>query len=90
LVSALGVYVEAEPEHGERLARYQSVMTDAAYRRRGLCRALVAAAARHAREQLRADRLIIAAAAGEMPEKLYASLGFAAAGLQRGVQRMPG
>ncbi|MBS1135244.1 MAG: hypothetical protein H6R02_2385, partial [Burkholderiaceae bacterium] len=80
----------AEPEDGERLARYQSVMTDAAYRRRGLCRALVATAARHAREELRADRLIIAAAAGEMPEQLYASLGFAAAGLQRGVQRMPG
>jgi len=90
LVSALGVYVEAEPEDGERLARYQSVMTDAAYRRRGLCRALVATAARHAREELQADRLIIAAAAGEMPEQLYASLGFAAAGLQRGVQRMPG
>lgn len=90
LASALGVYVEAEPEDGERLARYQSVMTDAAFRRRGLCRALVATAARHAREELRADRLIIAAAAGEMPEQLYASLGFAAAGLQRGVQRMPG
>ena len=90
LVAALGVYVEAEPEAGERLARYQSVMTDAAYRRRGLCRALVAAAARHARDELRADRLIIVAAAGEMPEQLYAGLGFVAAGLQRGVQRMPG
>jgi GNAT superfamily N-acetyltransferase len=90
LVAALGVYVEAEPEAGERLARYQSVMTDAAYRRRGLCRALVAAAACHARDELRADRLIIVAAAGEMPEQLYAGLGFVAAGLQRGVQRMPG
>jgi GNAT superfamily N-acetyltransferase len=90
LVAALGVYVEAQPEAGERLARYQSVMTDAAYRRRGLCRALVAAAALHARDALRADRLIIVAAAGEMPEQLYADLGFVAAGLQRGVQRMPG
>jgi RimJ/RimL family protein N-acetyltransferase len=89
LVAALGVYVEGEPEAGERLARYQSVMTDAAYRRRGLCRALVAAAARHARDELRADRLIIVAAAGDMPEQLYAGLGFVAAGLQRGVQRMP-
>jgi len=89
LVAALGVYVEAEPEASERLARYQSVMTDAAYRRRGLCRALVAAAARHARDELHADRLIIVAAAGEMPEQLYAGLGFVAAGLQRGVQRMP-
>ena len=88
LVAALGVYVEAEPEDGERLARYQSVMTDAAYRRRGLCRALVATAARHARDELGADRLIIVAAAGEMPEQLYASVGFVAAGLQRGVQRL--
>ncbi len=90
LVAALGVYVEAEPEDGERLARYQSIMTDAAYRRRGLCRALIATAARHACTQLGADRLIIVAAAGEMPEQLYAGLGFIAAGLQRGVQRLAG
>jgi GNAT superfamily N-acetyltransferase len=89
LVAALGVYVEGKPEDGERLGRYQSVMTDAAYRRRGLCRALLATAARHARNELRADRLIIVAAAGEMPEQLYAGLGFVAAGLQRGVQRIP-
>ena len=49
--------------------------------------ALIATAARYARDELRADRLIIVAAAGEMPEQLYASLGFVAAGLQRGVQR---
>jgi hypothetical protein len=88
LVAALGVYAEAESEDGQRLARYQSVMTDDAFRRRGLCRALIATAARHAREVLQADRLIIVAAAGEMPEQLYASVGFVAAGLQRGVQRM--
>lgn len=88
LAAALGVYAEAEPENGERLARYQSVMTDVAYRRRGLCRALIAMAARHARDDLHADRLIIVAAAGEMPEQLYSRLGFVAAGLQRGVQRI--
>lgn len=88
LVAALGVYAEAEAQDGERLARYQSVMTDAAFRRRGVCRALVATAARYAREELGADRLIIVAAAGEMPEQLYASVGFVAAGLQRGVQRI--
>ena len=87
LVAALGIYAEAEPEDGVRLARYQSVRTDSSYRRRGLCRALVATAARYARDELRADRLIIVAAAGEMPERLYASVGFTAAGLQRGVQR---
>jgi glucose-6-phosphate dehydrogenase assembly protein OpcA len=88
LVAALGVYAEAEREDGQRLARYQSVMTDMAFRRRGLCRALIAMAARHAREALQADRLIIVAAAGEMPEQLYASVGFVAGGMQRGVQRM--
>jgi RimJ/RimL family protein N-acetyltransferase len=88
LVAALGVYAEHEREDGERLARYQSVMTEGAYRRRGLCRALIAMAARHAKDELQADRLIIVAAAGEMPEQLYASVGFVAAGLQRGVQRM--
>jgi predicted GNAT family N-acyltransferase len=62
-------------------------MTDAAYRRRGLCRALIAAATRHVRETLAADRFIIVAAAGEMPEQLYANVGFIAAGRQRGVQR---
>ena len=89
LAAALGIYVEAEPEEGERLARYQAVMTASPFRRRGLCRALIALAARYARDQLGADRLIIVAAAGEMPEQLYASVGFDAAGLQRGVQRMP-
>jgi hypothetical protein len=39
------------------------------------------------RETLAADRFIIVAAAGEMPEQLYASVGFVAAGRQRGVQR---
>lgn len=89
LAAALGIYAEQQPEGGERLARYQWVTTDAAYRRRGLCRALIACAAGYAREALHADRLIIVAAAGEMPEQLYANLGFSAAGLQRGVQRMP-
>ncbi len=89
LVAALGIYAEAEREDGERLARYQAVTTAEPFRRRGLCRALIALAARYARDQLRADRLIIVAAAGEMPEQLYASVGFVAAGLQRGVQRMP-
>jgi hypothetical protein len=88
LVAALGVYAEVGREDGVRLARYQSVMTEGTYRRRGLCRALIALAARHAKDGLGADRLIIVAAAGEMPEQLYASVGFVAAGLQRGVQRM--
>jgi GNAT superfamily N-acetyltransferase len=88
LVAALGLYVEAGRQDGERLARFQSVMTDTAYRRRGLCRALIAAATQHVRDAFAADRFIIVAAAGEMPEQLYASVGFFTAGMQRGVQRM--
>jgi ribosomal protein S18 acetylase RimI-like enzyme len=89
LAAALGIFVEVAPQGGERLARYQSVATAPAFRRRGLCRALLAHAAAHARERLGADRLIIVAMAGELPERLYASAGFAAAGLQRGLERMP-
>lgn len=89
LVAALGIYAEAEPNDGERIARYQAVMTAPEHRRRGLCRALIAQAARYAFDELHASRLVIVAAAGEMPERLYASIGFVAAGLQRGLQRSP-
>jgi GNAT superfamily N-acetyltransferase len=89
LAAALGIYVEREPVDGERLARYQSVMTHPSYRRLGLCRALLALAGQHARERLGADRLIIVAMAGEMPERLYAGAGFSPLGLQRGLERRP-
>lgn len=87
LLAALGIYVEPPSQAGERIARYQSVATDPAFQRRGLCRALVVHAARWARQQ-GAGRLVIVAAAGQMPERLYAQLGFRAAGLQRGVQKI--
>lgn len=89
LVAALGLYAEPQPEDGERIARFQSVMTDAGWRRRGLCRALIAHASAHAIREWAVDRLVIVAAAGGMPEQLYASAGFSAAGTQRGLQRMP-
>jgi ribosomal protein S18 acetylase RimI-like enzyme len=89
LAAALGIFVEAAPLDGERLARYQSVATAPAYRRRGLCRALLAHAARHARERLGADRLLIVAMADELPQRIYAGAGFAVAGLQRGLERLP-
>jgi ribosomal protein S18 acetylase RimI-like enzyme len=89
LAATLGIFVEAVPENGERLARYQSVATAPAYRRRGLCRTLMAHAARHARERLRADRLLIVAMADELPQRIYAGAGFVVAGLQRGLERLP-
>lgn len=86
LAAALGLFAEREPERGERLARFQSVMTDERYRRRGLCRALIASALRAVRAAQAADRFIIVAAAGEMPEQLYAGVGFTVVGRQRGLQ----
>jgi ribosomal protein S18 acetylase RimI-like enzyme len=90
LAAALGIFVEREPADGERLARYQSVATAAAYRRRGLCRALLVHAGHHARTALAADRLVIVAMADELPQRIYESAGFRAAGLQRGLERRPG
>jgi GNAT superfamily N-acetyltransferase len=89
LAASLGVFAEAQPEEGERLARFQNVLTHPEFRRQGLCRALLAFAAHYAQHTLRADRLVIVAAAGEMPEQLYRAVGFEPAGRQRGLQRMP-
>ncbi len=89
LVASLGVFAEAQPEKGERLARFQNVLTHPDFRRQGLCRALLAFAADYAQRRLRAARLVIVAAANEMPERLYRSVGFEPAGRQRGLQRMP-
>jgi len=89
LAASLGVFVEAQPVDGERLARFQWVSTQPRYQRQGLCRALLAHAAQFACDVLRADRLVIAAAADEMPEQLYRAAGFADAGHQRGLQRLP-
>lgn len=89
LAASLGVFVEPQPVDGERLARFQWVSTQPRYQRQGLCRALLAHAAQYARDVLQADRLVIVAAADAMPERLYRAVGFAAAGHQRGLQRVP-
>ena len=91
LAAALGIYVESRsdgPEPADRIARYQVVVTAEPYRRAGLARALIVEAARYARAHLGAARFVIIAAADEMPERLYASLGFARLGLWRGVQKV--
>jgi myo-inositol 2-dehydrogenase/D-chiro-inositol 1-dehydrogenase len=68
---------------------HKEIVVDAAAKGKSIfCEKPMALTLDHAREMLQADRLIIVAAAGEMPEQLYASVGFIAAGLQRGVQRM--
>jgi GNAT superfamily N-acetyltransferase len=70
LVADLGIV-----DCGEGVARYQSVVTDAAHRRRGLASHLLGVAAvwAHARG---CTRLVILADADEPPSRLYQSLGF--------------
>ena len=70
LVADLGIV-----DCGDAVARYQSVLTDARHRRRGLASHLlgVAAAWAHARA---CTQLVILADADEPPSRLYQSLGF--------------
>ncbi len=89
LAASLGVFAEAQAMDGERFARFQWVSTQPRYQGQGLCRALLAHAAQYARDSLHADRLVIVAAADEMPERLYRAVGFVPAGYQRGLQRLP-
>jgi GNAT superfamily N-acetyltransferase len=91
LASALGIFVETPSglaDTRDRIARYQVVVTVKAHRRAGLARALIVEAARYAREHLGAARFVIIAAADEMPERLYSSLGFERMGLWRGLQKV--
>jgi RimJ/RimL family protein N-acetyltransferase len=57
-------------------ARYQTVDTAEAYRRRGVCSRLVVAAARHAAEEHRIDQFVIVADPDYHAMGLYESLGF--------------
>jgi RimJ/RimL family protein N-acetyltransferase len=61
---------------GEPLGRFQHVVTHPAWRRRGLCSALVHAACRHGFEQLGLGTLVIVADPDDVAIGLYESLGF--------------
>lgn len=77
IVAALGVFAEAERgRDGRRIGRYQEVVTDAGFRRRGYAGTLVARAARHAFEVLDVDTLLIGAGANGDPRRLYEACGF--------------
>jgi ribosomal protein S18 acetylase RimI-like enzyme len=84
LLSACGIF-----EASAGLARYQDVETHPDGRRRGLAGAVVAAAARHARDMLDAPTLVIVADPEESAYRLYESLGFARTETQVGAERAP-
>ncbi len=62
---------------GVPIARYQSVETAPAHRRRGLCSALLTVAAQGALEREPGARLVIVADADGAPGRLYRRMGFA-------------
>ncbi len=84
LLSACGIFAA-----GLGLARYQDVETHPDGRRRGLAGAVVAAAARHAREELDAPTLVIVADPDDDAYRLYESLGFVRTETQVGAQLDP-
>lgn len=82
LVAQLGL-VQVE----EGLARFQSVETDPAFRRRGLAGTLVERAAAHGFERFGARRLVMVADPGYFAADLDRSLGFATVETQLQVER---
>jgi RimJ/RimL family protein N-acetyltransferase len=85
LASSLGVFVASTG-----LARYQDVETHPAYRRRGLCTALVQAAGRHALAELGARRLVIVADPDDDAVRVYRRAGFRDGETQLQASRFPG
>lgn len=72
LVGSLGIYVRRE----DGLARYQLVVTDRRYRRRGVAGRLVGEAGRHAVEHLGARELVIVAEQRGHAADVYRDAGF--------------
>jgi hypothetical protein len=87
-VAALGLFHETAPgADGRRLGRYQYVVTHPGWRRRGLCRALVARAGSAALAAGQADVLVMVADRHEVARTIYASVGFEPVQEWHGVQR---
>ncbi|MES2101245.1 MAG: GNAT family protein [Pseudomonadota bacterium] len=72
LVADCGLFRAA----GESLGRFQHVVTHPAWRRRGLCSALVHAVCRHGFERMGLETLVIVADPDDVAIGLYESLGF--------------
>lgn len=89
LAAVLGLHAEADAAaDGTRLARYQEVTTDARWRRRGLCSALLAHAAQALAARPAIDRYVIVADAHDVARRVYAARGFLVVGSWRGLLRL--
>jgi GNAT superfamily N-acetyltransferase len=77
LISTLGIFVEAQSSgDGERLARFQHVMTAVPWQRQGLCLALAYEAARQSAIRYAPTAFVIQASATEPARHVYQRLGF--------------
>ena len=74
LVASCGLF--RDPSSAERLGRFQYVSTHPAWRRRGLCTALVHAACRHGFEAMDLRTLVMVADPTDVAIDVYESLGF--------------
>jgi ribosomal protein S18 acetylase RimI-like enzyme len=75
--------------HDGRLGRFQFVETQAAWRRRGLCRALVHHVCRHAFDHLCLQRLVMCADPHDVAIGIYRSVGFSEVEQHWCLQRRP-
>ncbi len=75
--------------HDGALGRFQYVQTQAAWRRRGLCRALVHFVCRHAFDALGLKRLVMCADPHDVAIGIYRSVGFAQVETHWCLQRRP-
>lgn len=72
LLAECGLFIDA----AGRIGRFQHVDTHPAWRRRGLCRALIHAVCRHGFERLGVEELVIVADPHDVAIGLYESVGF--------------
>jgi hypothetical protein len=88
LVAALGLFAEALPgPDGARLARFQNVVTDAMFRRQGLCAALIGFSTRWVQRRLNATTFVIMADEHANAKSVYQRMGFRVVAHERGMQR---
>jgi GNAT superfamily N-acetyltransferase len=77
LVGAVGLYVESEADsRGQRLARFQNVLTAARWQRRGIASALLTLAANAISLRYAPSQFVIQAIRDSAAERLYGSLGY--------------